>query len=88
MLPALEKNNVIDEKEAGLMRVRIFMENLYRISNQRVDFSNAELGAQLEKAWKKGPALYKQDERIVKHYAEILFKLDQKEQAGKAIEVA
>ena len=88
LLPALEKNNVIDEKEAGLMRVRIFMENLYRISNQRVDFSNAELGAQLEKAWKKGPALYKQDERIVKHYAEILFKLDQKEQAGKAIEVA
>ena len=88
LLPALEKNNVIDEKEAGLMRVRIFMENLYRISNQRVDFSNAELGAQLEKAWKKGPALYKQDERIVKHYVEILFKLDQKDQAGKAIEVA
>ena len=88
LLPALEKNNVIDEKEAGLMRVRIFMENLYWTSNQRVDFSNAELGAQLEKAWKKGPALYKQDERIVKHYAEILFKLDQKEQAGKAIEVA
>ncbi|MEZ7830943.1 MAG: heme biosynthesis HemY N-terminal domain-containing protein [Gammaproteobacteria bacterium] len=88
LLPALEKNNVIDNEEAELMRVRIFMENLYWTSNQRVDFSNAELGAQLEKAWKKGPALYKQDERIVKHYVEILFKLDQKEQAGKAIEVA
>ena len=88
LLPALEKNNVIDNEEAGLIRVRIFMENLYWTSNQRVDFSNAELGAQLEKAWKKGPALYKQDERIVKHYVEILFKLDQKEQAGKAIEVA
>lgn len=88
LLPALEKNNVIDNEEAGLIRVRIFMENLYWTSNQRVDFSNAELGAQLEKAWKKGPAFYKQDERIVKHYVEILFKLDQKEQAGKAIEVA
>ena len=88
LLPALEKNNVIDNEEAGLIRVRIFMENLYWISNQRVDFSNAELGAQLEKAWKKGLAFYKQDERIVKHYVEILFKLDQKEQAGKAIEVA
>jgi HemY protein len=88
LLPALEKNNVIDNEEAGLIRVRIFMENLYWTSNQRVDFSNAELGAQLEKAWKKGLAFYKQDERIVKHYVEILFKLDQKEQAGKAIEVA
>ena len=88
LLPALEKNNVIDNEEAGLIRVRIFMENLYWTSNQRVDFSNAELGAQLEKAWKKGLAFYKQDERIVKHYVEILFKLDQKDQAGKAIEVA
>jgi HemY protein len=88
LLPALEKNSVVDGEEAELIRVRIFMENLYRISNQRVDFSDAEITAQLEKAWKKGSAPYKQDERIVKHYAEILFKLDQKELAGKAIEVA
>ena len=88
LLPALEKNKVIDEEEAELIRIRIFMENLYAISNRRVDFSDAEIGAQLEKAWKKGPVAYKQDERIVKHYAEILFKLEQKEAAGKAIEVA
>ena len=88
LLPALEKNSVIDGQEAELIRVRIFMENLYRISNRRVDFSDVEIGAQLEKAWKKGAAPYKQDEKIVKHYAELLFKLDQKEQAGKAIEVA
>jgi len=88
LLPALEKNGVIDAEEAELIRVRIFMENLYAVSNRRVDFSDAEIGAQLEKAWKKGPTSYKQDERIVKHYAEILFKLDQKEAAGKAIEVA
>jgi HemY protein len=88
LLPVLEKNSVIDDQEAELIRVRIFMENLYRISNQRVDFSDMEIGMQLEKAWKKGTALYKHDEKIVKHYADLLFKLDQKEQAGKAIEAA
>ena len=88
LLPVLEKNSVIDGQEAELIRVRIFMENLYRISNQRVDFSDMEIGMQLEKAWKKGTALYKHDEKIVKHYADLLFKLDQKEQAGKAIEAA
>ena len=88
LLPALEKNNVIDVEEVELMQVRIFMESLYRASNQRVDFSDAEIGSRLEKIWKKGTAFYKQDERIVKHYAELLFKLGQKEQAGKAIEFA
>tara|TARA_B110000858_G_scaffold198538_1_gene266496 strand:- start:14928 stop:16187 length:1260 start_codon:yes stop_codon:yes gene_type:complete len=88
LLPALEKNSVIDDEEAELIRVRIFMENLYAISNRRADFSDVEIAAQLETAWKKGAASYKQDERIVKHYAEILFKLDQIEQAAKVIEVA
>jgi len=88
LLPALEKNGVIDEQEAGLIRVRIFMENLYAISNRRVDFSDEELGMQLEKAWKRGSSAYKFDERIVKHYAELLFNLNQKDQARKAIEVA
>tara|TARA_B110000444_G_C18814316_1_gene584310 strand:+ start:453 stop:1712 length:1260 start_codon:yes stop_codon:yes gene_type:complete len=88
LLPALEKNSVIDDEEVELIRVRIFMENLYAISNRRVDFSDVEIVAQLETAWKKGASSYKQDERIVKHYAEILFKLDQKEQAAKVIEVA
>jgi HemY protein len=88
LLPALEKNSVIDGREAQLIRVKVFMENLYRISNQRVNFSDTEISAQLEKAWNKGTALYKHDEKIVKHYADLLFKLDQKEEAGKAIEVA
>jgi uncharacterized protein HemY len=56
LLPVLEKNSVIDGQEAELIRVRIFMENLYRISNQRVDFSDMEIGMQLEKAWKKATA--------------------------------
>jgi HemY protein len=88
LLPALEKNSVIDGREAQLRRLKVNMENLYRISNQRVNFSDTEISAQLEKAWNKGTALYKHDEKIVKHYADLLFKLDQKEEAGKAIEVA
>jgi HemY protein len=88
LLPALEKNQVIDAEEVKLIQVRIFMENLYAISNRRVDCSDEEIAIQLEKEWKKSPASYKQDERIVKHYADILFKLDQKELASKAIESA
>ncbi|GJM12866.1 MAG: hypothetical protein DHS20C12_12690 [Pseudohongiella sp.] len=88
LLPTLEKNDVIDDEEAELIRVRIFMENLYSISNQRVDFSDDDIAAQLEKAWKKGSAAYKQDERIVKHYAQILIKLGQNERASKIIENA
>ncbi len=88
LLPALEKNKVIDSEEAALIQVRLFMENLYAISSHRVDFNDEEITAQLEKAWKKSPASYKQDERIVKHYADILVKLNQKEAAAKAIEAA
>jgi HemY protein len=88
LLPALEKNEVISEEEAELIRIRIFMENLYAISNRRVDFSDAQITEQLEKAWKKSPLSYKRDDKIVRHYAEILFKLDQKELASKAIESA
>lgn len=88
LLPTLEKNEVIDEAEAEQLRIRIFMENLYAISNRRVDFSDVELGSQLEKAWKKSSASYKQDERIVRHYSELLSRLGQQEPAAKAIEVA
>lgn len=88
LLPVLEKNKVIDEAEAERIRVRIFMENLYAISNQRVDYSDKEIAVQLEKVWHKCPSAYKQDARIVKHYSEILFKLDQKTAAAKVIEHA
>ncbi len=88
LLPALEKNDVINEAEAESIRVRIFMENLYAISKRRADFSDAEISGQLEKVWRKCPAPYKQDERIVRHYADILFNLDQREASAKVIEHA
>ncbi|MBT6482292.1 MAG: hypothetical protein HOK53_10405 [Gammaproteobacteria bacterium] len=86
LLPSLEKNEVIDSDEAESSRVRIFMENLYAMSSRRADFSDDEIIQQLEKAWKKGPANYKQDERIVKHYADILLKLNRVDLAAKVIE--
>lgn len=86
LLPSLEKNEVIDSDEAESIRVRIFMENLYAMSSRRADFSDDEIIQQLEKAWKKGPANYKQDERIVKHYADILLKLNRVDLAAKVIE--
>ncbi|MEX0963246.1 MAG: heme biosynthesis HemY N-terminal domain-containing protein [Pseudohongiellaceae bacterium] len=88
LLPSLEKNNIIDEAEGESIRVRIFMENLYAISKRRADFSDTEIAAQLDKAWRKSPANYRQDERIVKHYAEILFNLEHKDAAAKVIEHA
>lgn len=86
LLPSLEKNEVIDSDEAESIRVRIFMENLYAMSSRRADFSDDEIIQQLEKAWKRGPANYKQDERIVKHYADILLKLNRVDLAAKVIE--
>ncbi len=88
LLPALEKNKVIASEEAGLIRGRIFMENLHVISSRRADFSDEEIIAQLEKAWKKSAASCRQNERVVKHYADILLTLNQKEAAAKAIEAA
>lgn len=88
LLPVLEKNEVIDADEAERLRVRIFMENLYTISRARADFSDTEIAAQLEKAWKRSPASYKQDDRVVRHYADLLYELKQGEAAAKAIEYA
>lgn len=88
LLPSLEKNDVLTVDEIEQIRVRIFMENLYAMSKRRADFSDAEIAGQLDKTWKKSPAPYRQDPRIVKHYAEILCALEQNAQAAKAIEHA
>lgn len=89
LLPTLEKNKVIDSIELDRIRIRIFMEKLYAAS--KIDAGNADTSEavnQLSKLWKKAPANYKQDERVVKHYSEILLKLDKKEAAVKSIESA
>lgn len=89
LIPTLEKNKVVDGDELERIRVRIFMEKLYAASNV-IDGKPevSEATNQMLKLWKKAPANYKQDERVVKHYSELLLKLDQKEEAAKAIEWA
>ncbi|NQV68527.1 MAG: hypothetical protein HQ498_00740 [Pseudohongiella sp.] len=89
LLPSLEKNKVVDDNELERIRIRVFMEKLYGASNIDGGSSDAdEAISQLAKLWKKAPANYRKDERVVKHYSEILFKFDQKEAAAKSIESA
>lgn len=89
LIPTLEKNKVVDDSELERIRIRIFMEKLYAASNINDGKSDAsDAASQLAKLWKKAPANYRIDERVVKHYSELLFKLDQKEDAAKAIEWA
>lgn len=89
LIPTLEKNNVVDENELERIRIRIFMEKLYDVSN--VDSGKGDVSEavnQIVKLWKKAPENYKQDERVVKHYSDILIRLDQREEAARSIEWA
>ncbi|PCJ28257.1 MAG: hypothetical protein COA96_01760 [SAR86 cluster bacterium] len=88
LLPTLEKNKIIESNELERIRIRVFMEKLYAASDITGRVDAAEAQNQLSKLWKKAPASYKQDQRVVKHYSEILFKLGNKEEAAKIIETA
>ncbi|NKB34498.1 MAG: hypothetical protein GKR91_15505 [Pseudomonadales bacterium] len=88
LLPVLEKNKVIDTLEIEQIQMRIFMEELYASCSSKDDSSNQESLALLNKLWRKAPAKYREDEKVVKHYSELLIKLDSKADAAKAIETA
>ncbi|MDA1369276.1 MAG: hypothetical protein O2971_00735 [Proteobacteria bacterium] len=89
LLPALEKNGIIDEEELARVNMRIFMEELYSsFGKLKRDSGKQEVLADLTKLWKKAPAKYKENEKVVKHYADLLIQLEEKAAAAKAIEVA
>jgi HemY protein len=94
LVPVLEKKNIIDAAEAEKIRKRVFMEQLYGIavpskSQLSVDESSRETQLELvSKIWRKYPAKYREDEKIVKHYSELLVKLGAKVGAAKALETA
>jgi len=94
LVPVLEKKNIIDAAEAEKIRKRVFMEQLYVIAESSksqlgVDESSRENQLELvSKIWKKSPAKYREDEKIVKHYSELLVKLGAKIDAAKALETA
>jgi len=89
LLPTLEKNKVVDDNELKQIRIRVFMEKLYAASSYNVGKGDTtEAIGRVLKIWKKAPAKYKHDEKVVKHYSELLFSLGSPKEAAKAIEVA
>lgn len=91
LVAVLEKKNIIDADETGKIRKRVFMEQLYGITESKAGVDESGKSNQLElvsKIWKKSPAKYREDEKIVKHYSELLVKLGAKIDAAKALETA
>jgi HemY protein len=87
LLPALEKNKIVDKAEARQIHKRVFMENLYKLQAAAKAEGEEGLG-KLHKTWKKAPQPYKEDAKVVKHYVDLLLKLGDQEEAAKAIEYA
>jgi HemY protein len=88
LIPTLEKNKVIDSAEIEQIQMRIFMEELYATCSKKEESAKQDALVQLMKLWKKAPVKYREDEKVVKHYIELLIQLDAQEEAAKAIEVA
>jgi HemY protein len=89
LIPTLEKKKLVGAAELEQLRLRLFMEQLYGVCNQVSDDQNAdEMLDELRKLWKKAPAKYKEEAKVVKHYADLLTQLGASADAAKAIEIA
>jgi len=94
LVPVLEKRKIIDAVDAETIRKRVFVKHLDGV----IEHSGSESGVDgsvdstqldlLSKMWKKSPAKYREDEKIVKHYIELLVKLGAKIDAAKVLETA
>lgn len=85
LLPVLERNKVLDDEELLRIRKRLFMEELYA-TFEKVKAGSADMAA-LRKQWKKGTA-FADDEKVVRHYAELLLQMDDGDEAAKIVESA
>lgn len=89
LLPTLEKLKIVEEQEIERIRKRIFMEQLYSAFNEdATDLSRDATVISLSKIWKKASARFKEDEKVVNHYTDLLSRLDAKAEACKALELA
>ncbi|MBQ14025.1 MAG: heme biosynthesis HemY N-terminal domain-containing protein [Gammaproteobacteria bacterium] len=89
LLPALEKNAVIEPDEKERIEKRLLMEELYSHTRQTDDLSvKEEVLKALGKSWKRAPAKFKSDEKVVWHYSELLTGLNARAEAASAIENA
>lgn len=85
LLPVLERNKVLDDQELLKIHKRLFMEELYA-TFEKVKAGSADMAA-LRKQWKKGAA-FADDEKVVRHYADLLLQVDEGDEAAKVIETA
>lgn len=85
LLPVLERNKVLDDEELLKIHKRLFMEELYA-TFEKVKAGSADMAA-LRKQWKKG-ATFADDEKVVRHYADLLLQVDEGDEAAKVIETA
>ncbi|MFK7865670.1 MAG: heme biosynthesis protein HemY [Pseudohongiellaceae bacterium] len=94
LIPVLEKKKIIDTQEAERIGKRVCVEQLYEIASSSEDgqstegISSSALSNSLAKTWKRIPAKFRDDPKLVKHYCELLVKLDDSAGAVKAMEVA
>lgn len=85
LMPVLERNKVLSEDELVKIRKRLFMEELYDIFEQ-LKAGSVDMAA-LRKQWKKGAA-YADDEKVVRHYADLLLQIEEGDEAAKVVETA
>jgi HemY protein len=89
LIPMLEKKKLVETAELDQLKLRIFMEQLYRVFNRpSEDQSNDVKLDELRKLWKKAPRKYKEEAKVVKHYADLLQQLGANTDAAKVIESA
>lgn len=89
LLPMLEKQGLVETDELERIKVRLFMERLYTMGKgSQAKSEPEEAVATLGKLWKKAPVKYKEDEKIVKHYTDLLCGLNARSVAAKVLEAA
>lgn len=89
LLPALEKNKLIDGEDLDRIQKRIFLESLYALVAKRNDNEDPEqILAVLNKRWKAVSPGIKADQKVVNHYIDIVLGLGATTVAGKVIEAA
>lgn len=89
LLPALEKQQLVENDELERIRVRLFMEHLYAAGKSSAASADPDTAvAAMSRIWKKAPSAYKEDEKVVKHYVDLLCGVNAGEEAVKVVEHA
>ena len=87
LLPTLEKLDLVDADELERINARLFMEHLYAAGkNSQASANPEEAVAAMAKVWKKAPNRYKDDEKVVKHYVDLLCSVNAQANAVKVME--